>query len=152
GKKFWEEVYLKASQAGLSNVPVNTFNKVWIVADQADVDEDGQTAYITHAHLKVMLEEDYLSTQIHRVLARGSSAHSMASSVVRKIILPVLEKEVNEGRNFGPLRQIFYSMILASWYKTALKEALLNRGYGDRSKVLAGINQKDTAENGAIFS
>src|SRR5476649_2723794 len=32
GKKFWERVYTQAQQQfGSSNVPVNTFNKVWII-------------------------------------------------------------------------------------------------------------------------
>ena len=47
------------------NIPVNTFNKVWIVPDQAIVYESGNTAYILKSHLKVMLEEDYLSLEKH---------------------------------------------------------------------------------------
>ena len=62
GKTFWDEVYAKARQMyGTTQVPMNTFNKVWIVADKADVFERGNVAYIVGAHLKVMLEEDYLA-------------------------------------------------------------------------------------------
>ena len=45
--------------------PVNTFNKVWIIPDKAVVYESGNTVYICSNHLKVMLEEDYLSLQKH---------------------------------------------------------------------------------------
>ena len=44
---------------------VATFNKVWIVADKADVFERAHTAYIVGAHLKVMLEEDYTALSRH---------------------------------------------------------------------------------------
>ena len=48
---------------GTTQVPVNTFNKVWIMADRAEVFEHNQTAFVVDSHLKVMLEEDYLALQ-----------------------------------------------------------------------------------------
>ena len=66
GKKFWNTVYAKAQQQyGTTNIPVNTFNKVWILPDDALIYEKGNTAYILKNHLRVMLEEDYLSLQKH---------------------------------------------------------------------------------------
>ena len=64
GKKFWDRVYTEAQkQYGTTNIPVNTFNKVWILPDDALIYEKGNTAYVLKNHLKVMLEEDYLSLQ-----------------------------------------------------------------------------------------
>ncbi len=38
GKEFWNRVYTKSQEMfGTSEIPVNTFNKVWIVADKAKV-------------------------------------------------------------------------------------------------------------------
>ena len=35
GKKFWDKIYTQAhKQFGTTNIPVNTFNKVWIVPDE----------------------------------------------------------------------------------------------------------------------
>ncbi len=151
GKTFWDEVYSKAQELyGTTQVPVNTFNKVWIVADRADVYERGNVAYVVGAHLKVMLEEDYLARQKHTVIR--NNIDSVGSNIVRSIILPQIEKEVNQGRNFAPLRQMFYSMILASWYKTALKNAILTQIYGNQSKVKVGINQADLKTNEEIFN
>jgi hypothetical protein len=118
GKKFWDKVYARAQQEyGTTNIPVNTFNKVWIVPDEAVVYESGNTAYILKSHLKVMLEEDYLSLSKHSAIADPSTqAHSLASKVIKEILLPQLEKEVNEGNNFALLRQIYSGMILATWY------------------------------------
>jgi hypothetical protein len=36
---------------------------------------------------------------------------------LRSIVIPALEQEVNEGKNFIPLRQVYHSLILAAWYK-----------------------------------
>ncbi len=152
GKAFWNRIYAKARQMyGTTRIPVNTFNKVWIVADKATVYEHNQTAFAVDGHLKVMLEEDYLALQKHDrinpVSLRGGDAdeaiskrttnetHSIASQIVRSIILPEIEKEVNTGKNFATLRQIFYSLILANWYKNNLKQALITQVYANKSTV-----------------
>jgi CheY-like chemotaxis protein len=166
GKKFWADVYKKAhEQYGTTNIPVNTFNKVWIVPDEAMVYEHDGSAFVVKSHLKVMLEQDYLALQ-HNMgekvkgwkgeesilypftqTANQPSLHPRAdqpaiyqtnqlgSQVVREIILPALEKEVNEGKNFALLRQINNALILATWYKRALKESLLSRFYVDKAKT-----------------
>jgi hypothetical protein len=170
GKSFWNKVYATAfAKYGNTNVPVNTFNKVWIVPDQATIYENKNTAYIIQSHLKVMLEEDYLALNKHQGQPGESqpsdglkvkapqgnnpnavpTTHSIASKIVKEIILPELEKEVNEGKNFAQLRQIISGMILAVWYKKALKESLLGKIYVDKGKV-KGINQ-DPKTNEEIY-
>ena len=164
GKTFWDKVYAKAqSQFGTTQIPVNTFNKVWIMADRAEVFEHNQTAFVVDQHLKVMLEEDYLALQKHSssVIARSqqgdeaisertTNTHSISSQVIKQIILPELEKEVNTGKNFANLRQIFNSIILSSWYKNNLKQALLNQVYADKSKV-KGIDLNDPTIKQQIY-
>ena len=144
GKKFWARVYSEAqARLGTTDVPVDTFNKVWIMADKAKVFERNGAAYVVGAHLKVMLESDYLAMDHNGVgAASGRPQQSiddpqteMSKNLIREIILPAIQEEVNEGTNFAPLRQIFYSMILATWYKKALKGALLNQVYTDKAKT-----------------
>ena len=151
GKNFWDKVYERAYQEfGNANVPVNTFNKVWIVPDEALVYESGNTAYVVKSHLKVMLEEDYLSLEKHAAVTEiPNKTHAMSSKIVKEIILPQIEKEVNEGKNFAQLRQIFSGMVLATWYKRALRESLLGKVYADKAKV-AGVNQ-DPTNNEKIY-
>jgi len=147
GKKFWDRIYARAwEQYHTTDVPVNTFNKVWIVPDMAIVYESGNSAYILHSHLKVMLEEDYLSLEKHSAI---NNTHCIGSQVIREIILPELEKEVNGGKNFANLRQMFSGMILATWYKKALKESLLGKIYADKAKV-KGMDQ-DPKTNEEIY-
>ncbi|MBF0570264.1 MAG: hypothetical protein HQL12_00185 [Candidatus Omnitrophica bacterium] len=183
GKTFWDKVYAKARQTyGTTQVPVNTFNKVWIMADRAEVFEHNQTAFVVDQHLKVMLEEDYLALQKHQSqigtptrghvpegavspsrlptnealelkAPQGTSrlpSNSLASQIVKEIILPELEKEVNTGKNFANLRQIFNSIILSSWYKKNLKEALLNQVYANKAKV-KGIDLNDPTVKRQIY-
>src|ERR1017187_9730530 len=66
GKEFWTKVYAQAqAKYGTTNIPINTFNKVWIVPEKAVVYENGGVAFVLENHLKVMLEEDYLSFSNH---------------------------------------------------------------------------------------
>ena len=131
GKKFWDRVYAQAQkQYGTTNIPVNTFNKVWILPDDALIYEKGNTAYVLKNHLKVMLEEDYLSLrsiQVSKVLPLVNKTHTIASKIVREIVLPELEREVNEDKNFAPLRQVYSGMLLAAWYKHALKRIFIKQ-------------------------
>ena len=47
GKTFWDRVYKKAFDLyGTTNIPLNTFNKVWIIPDSAEVFEKNDTSLI----------------------------------------------------------------------------------------------------------
>ncbi len=135
GKEFWARIYKKAQeQFGTTEVPVNTFNKVWILADTAKVFVNKNEVYVVNSHMKVMLEEDYLALNKNS-RESSSQAHTISSKIIRDIILPEIEKEVNTGEHFAPLRQIFNAFILANWYKKNLKKSILNQFYADKAKV-----------------
>ncbi|MEW5895513.1 MAG: class I SAM-dependent methyltransferase [Candidatus Omnitrophota bacterium] len=166
GKTFWNKVYALAKEKfGVTDIPVDTFNKVWIVADKAKVLERGNLAYIVGAHLRVMLEEDYVAAQ-YRVERGGGEVPDPGNpavaanagavpeppdlrmqQIIREIIIPEIEKEVNQGQNFAPLRQMFYSMILATWYKVALKDALLNQVYSNKAKTSGVLSDDPDVKN-----
>jgi hypothetical protein len=147
GKEFWDKVYTKAQeQFGTTNIPVNTFNKVWILPDEARVFENGSSVYVTKATLKVMLDEDYLAKQKHQ----ATQASSVSSQIVREIVLPEIEKEVNEGKNFAPLRQIYQALILAKWYRETIQNGLLDAVYTDK-KMVSGVNVNDPAIKEEIY-
>jgi len=62
GSAFWERVHSKARDMyGTTEIPVNTFNKIWIIPDKAVVYEHDNRAFVGERHLKVMMEEDYLA-------------------------------------------------------------------------------------------
>ncbi|HQO57189.1 MAG TPA: response regulator [Candidatus Omnitrophota bacterium] len=153
GQEFWQRVYDRASKEyGTTNVPINTFNKVWIIPEDALVVEHNGSAFVVDSHLKVMLEEDYLAleqnlanqklgtTKITEDYVKTLS--KVSSDVVREILLPEIEKEVNEGKNFAKLRQIYNSMILATWYKQNLRATLLGQVYVNKGKI-KGVDVDD---------
>ncbi len=158
GKEFWDRVYTKARQLyGTSEIPVNTFNKVWILADTAKVFERNNTAFVVSAHLKVMLDEDYVANEKHSFVGaeharplHGKDSNQLGSEIIRQIILPEIEKEINSGKNFATIRQIFHAFILASWYKKNLKSSLLNQVYSNKEKV-NGINLDDPKVKEEIY-
>jgi len=136
GKEFWAKVYAQAqAKYGTTNIPINTFNKVWIIPDKAVVYENAGTAFVLENHLKVMLEEDYLSMSKHQ----SQLANALGTQIIREIVIPALTKEVNEGKNFAQLRQVFYSLILATWYKKKIKESILSKVYSNQNKII-GVN------------
>ena len=170
GKKFWKRIYEDAAKKfGTTNVPVNTFNKVWIVPEKALVYENAKagTAYVVESKLKVMLEQDYLALQKNIVIQkkivilseakdlnkinsiRDSSAtpqndvNALGSQIVREIVIPELTKEINQDKNFAQLRQVYNSLILATWYKKKIKESILAQVYADKNKVV-GVEYKNS--------
>ena len=167
GKEFWKRVYAQAQEKfGSTDVPVDTFNKVWIVADKARVLERNNTAYVVGANLKVMLEADYLAMRVAPVAHVGEGSkpslqepspqqdvptQDISRQIIREVIIPEIEKEVNQGRNFAPLRQMFYSMILATWYRQALKGAFLNQVYSDKAKT-GGVESDDPQVKEKIYA
>jgi hypothetical protein len=168
GKKFWKRVYEEAAKRyGTTDIPVNTFNKVWIVPEKAVVYENANagTAYVVESKLKVMLEQDYLALAKNTVILSAakdlktpldSSAtpqndvNALGSQIIREIVIPELTREVNEDKNFSQLRQVYNSLILATWYKKKIKDSIFSKVYSDKNKV-SGVNINDPQEKGRIY-
>jgi len=161
GNEFWERVYAKAQEKyGTTEIPINTFNKIWIVPDKATVYVKGANVFVAESYLKVMLEEDYLALESNAESTKHGLGvmtkddieviSGVSSEVIREILIPEIEKEVNSGKHFLKLRQIYNSMILASWYKLNLKNGLLGQVYVDKNKS-KGINLEDREINQRIY-
>ncbi len=173
GKEFWAKVYAEAQRRyGTTDIPVDTFNKVWIVPEKATVYEHKDAAYVVESRLKVMLETDYMAMTRADIPSRGttarsapttqgadamsvgedlvSSRHEIAKNVLRDVVIPILEKEVNEGKNFATLRQVYNSLILATWYKRKIKASLMGQAYVDQKKI-AGVDIADRDEKDKIW-
>jgi Tfp pilus assembly protein PilF len=169
GKAFWAKVYAEAQERyGTTDIPVDTFNKVWIVPEKAVIYEAKDAAYVTESRLKVMLESDYLAMEHNVVGADFMSAHEraeipargtdvksatqeFAKDILREVVIPILEKEVNEGRNFAQLRQVYHSLILAIWFKDKIKESIFGKTYVDQKKT-GGVDIEDKAAKDKIWA
>jgi hypothetical protein len=153
GKEFWARVYAEAFEKfGSTDVPRDAIHKVWILPDKAVMFEKDNTVYVLESHLKVMTEQDYIAMSAQNqgeVVSKDSATAAISSQILQQILIPAIEKEVNEGQSFAPLRQVFSGMLLATWYKRALKESLLGQVYADKGKV-SGI-QQDPKVNQDIY-
>lgn len=150
GQDFWQRVFAKAQKMyGTSEVPVDTFQRVWITPAKAVVYEYDNVAFVTESHLKVLLDEDYYALKNIPVPDQKSLGEedkkrvsNISAAITREIILPEIEKEINEGKNFASLRQIFHALILATWFKKRLHSHALSKVYADQKKV-KGIEDRD---------
>ena len=141
GKKFWGDIYKKVKEKlGTTNISVNTFNKVWIMPDKIRVVEADDRAAIDYAKLKVMMEGDYLALSKNNAGANNHSSETkdtdaISAQTMRDVVIPIIEEEVNTGKHFAHLRQIYSAIIMAVWFKKKLAKTILNEVYFDKKKI-----------------
>ena len=155
GKIFWDRIYSKAYDLGEDmDIVLSMLSRVWIVPESPVIYEEGNAVYITDTYFKVMLEEDYLMKEsnllegdvVGKEIEKGSFEGRVnglsLSSIMRDIVISELEKEVNEGKIFANLRQIYHSMVLAIWFKRNVRNEFLGEVYVDKEKI-EGVEVKD---------
>ena len=153
GNEFWKRVYTKTqAKFGTTKIPTNTFNKIWIVPRDAVVYANGTKIFVIESHLDVMLEQDYLALEMNKESTKHGvgdvateeldAITGIAKQMVREVLIPEIEKEVNQGKTFANLRQIYNSMILATWYKEHLISGAFGQLYINKNKV-NGVDVED---------
>jgi len=131
GKEYWDKLYKKAEELyGTDNVTIPTLTRPWIVPGEIIIRETTDSAYIYKATLKVMLEQDYLKTTPNALTSstdytfkdqRSRALNEYSTQLIKEIIIPKLTKEVNSSKRYASLRQVYYSLILAQWFKARFK-------------------------------
>ncbi|NTV29379.1 MAG: hypothetical protein HGA80_04780 [Candidatus Omnitrophica bacterium] len=172
GQTFWARIYKEAQEKfGMTDIPVDTFNKVWIMPGKAEVFEKDNAVYVTEARLKVMLDSDYVAqSEVSRQQSAAADEESASSTaenrppaadpidtkadltkaLIRQVVLPAIEKEVNEGQNFAVIRQIYHAAILATWYRDLVQDTLLSRAYVGKNLV-AGVTTPEKELKDKIY-
>ena len=79
-----------------------------------------------------------------------NTTQELTKHILREIVIPAIEKEVNEGENFATLRQVYSAMLMATWFKKALKASILGKAYANQSKV-AGVELNDPQAKVRIY-
>jgi hypothetical protein len=146
GKRFWEQIRSKLPPGADLNSDV--LNKVWIVPDGADIYTHKTGIFIVNAHLKVMMEGDYLNRD--KGVTSKENENTIQADLIKQIVIPAIEREVNEGKTFANLRQIYNAVILATWYKNNLRQSLLGQNYVNQGKV-EGIQLNDPTMKEKIY-
>lgn len=124
GKEYWEKVYRKAGELlGPDNFEIPTLTRPWIVPGEIVIREAGGSAYIYKATLRVMLEQDHLKggSALAFEDPRLKALNEYSSQVIRARILPGLAREINVSARYAPLRQVYYSLVLAQWFKSRFR-------------------------------
>ncbi|MFT5169562.1 MAG: hypothetical protein ACI8Q2_000170, partial [Candidatus Omnitrophota bacterium] len=147
GKKFWNKIYKNLSKAA----PIDIFHKIWIVPERSVVHVNGHNVFVVESYLKVMIEEDYLALEESSGETGLDQGDQRATVLMREAIIPAIEKEVNEGKHFAQLRQVFNALILATWYKKNLKTSIINKIYSDKQNT-NGIETQNRQEYLEIYN
>ncbi len=126
GKAYWDKLYKKAGELfGSENITIPTITRPWIVPGEIILRQREDSAYIFKANMKVLLEEDYLSSQPSAISSqqynfkdpRMKELNQYSTQLIRELIIPRLTKEVNISKRYAPLRQVFFSLVMARWFK-----------------------------------
>lgn len=145
GAEYWRILNEEIQKLRLVNPRIPQANRVWIVPDEVIVEEESDTFTITRARLKVCLESDYLAKYENNYVYQDEEEKRLidcARKAMEGAVLPSLEREVNYGIAYAPLRQVYHSLILAEcykrryWGKKGFFPSTVNQGY------LEGLHSK----------
>ena len=155
GKKYWQAINseLSPTPSLTKRGSEQSFNKVWIVPQTGKIYENKDVAVIVEAKMKAMVEADYLAAQNSQnskfQIPNPKSSNDNVSAL-KVHILPVINKEVNEGKNFAQLRQVYNSLVLATWFKKKFEQSFY-RHYINQ-KQIAGIETSDKTAKDKIWA
>ena len=138
GKEYWDKLYKKAGELlGSDSIEIPTLTRPWIVPGEVIIRQTSNSAYVYKAGLKVMLEEDYLrhseaaerpkNPAFRSFVAlrapqddeRLKELNKYSTELIKELILPKITQEVNTAKRYAEFRQVFYSLVLAQWFKKA---------------------------------
>jgi hypothetical protein len=155
GSRYWNKLYAKAQSIfGSNDIEIPTFTRPWIVPGEIIVRETPDGAFIYKATLKVCLEQDYLSRPATNLGAgkdaqgynfddpRLKEINEYSSQLIRETVIPRLTREVNASKNYSSLRQVYYSLILAQWFKRKMQGTKDPLSEKIDTKDLAGLTSK----------
>lgn len=116
--------------SGSTQIAIPVTFRVWIVPGEVVVWATEESIYVVDAQMDVKLESEYMGL-MDGVIPPAYSAQTSGTSesqkyvegLLKQMILPALVKEINTGQQYQQLRQVFYSRIIAEWYKTKHRSA-----------------------------
>ena len=120
GRQYWDKLYKKAGELfGTENITIPTITRPWIVPGEIILRQGEDSAYIFKANMKVLLEQDHLKNSVAYNFTdpRMKELNEYSSQLIRELIIPKLTKEVNTSKRYAALRQVFFSLVMARWFK-----------------------------------
>lgn len=124
GKEYWKEFG-------------RSISKVWIAPKESEVQVKDGLVVISKASLRVLSEEDYIAARIGKRKVNTKS-------------LEHIEEEVNSGKHFARLRQLYRAVILAKWFKQTLKNSVFE-DYFDKG-LTSGLSTESKTYMKSVFN
>ena len=124
----------ESGKAYWRNAVGDNLQRVWIVPKHVHIYEGHDMAVIGEASLKALAEDN-------------------KDQALKDNILPLIEQDVNTGKNFALLRQVCSAIILAAWFKHKLRareNTVFNKGFFDKKKI-SGIESNDPKVRERIY-
>jgi len=165
GKEYWDRLYDKAGElwGQTEGLEIPALTRPWIVPGEIIIRETAESLYIYKATLKVMFEQDYLyrpaidsgagknSTTYDFVDQRSKELNEYSTQLLRELVIPKISRLINADKRYAALRQVYYSLILAQWFKKhcdpdRARGNTLSGGYGvsiTENQLVRRMNSKD---------
>lgn len=146
GEAYWNKLSINNSRFSAES---GAFSKVWISPESATLYDTGDMVIVQDAVLKVQTEADYLAMQENKSLENAEEITKGNSAL--DLILPELKKEINSGKHFTRLRQIYHSLILSAWFKAKVGKQVIWKDYADSLKI-NGVDTADLTTKNRVFN
>jgi hypothetical protein len=124
GRQYHDEIYkqvISIPEFRSKAVQFPMSIRVWIVPGPVKAWANEESIYVVDAQMEVKLESEYMSQSQGTPGTAGIKKYG--EQLLKRTILPELQKIVNTGPKYRELRQIFYSRVIAEWYKTKHRAA-----------------------------
>ena len=114
-----------------NNILFRPATRYWIVPDKTDTYGADDEVYIVdltlniksepvyeHSTYEIVNQNPFVSDECKEELCEATKEYGRyAMELGKEMILPLVVQEVNQGRNYSDLRQVYTSLALAQWYK-----------------------------------
>ena len=127
GQKYWSEI--NSSSPIIHNSVTGDLSRIWIKPGRISVYDKNHFVYITDSELE--LDTDCRNDTLNNTL------------------LPRIKKEVNKGKNFAGLRQLYSSIILAQYFKIKYSDSVYS--YYINKEQTDSINTQDASLKEDVF-
>jgi hypothetical protein len=110
GREFWERIVHGPDK------DYCFWMRYWVTPDPASVSASGQELYILDAPLKVQTEAWQDGTS-NACPGQSEARRTYNEAAVRDLLMPTMQKAVNEDREYADLRRVYLSRVAAEWYR-----------------------------------
>lgn len=144
GRKYWQTIDKNAAVLfpGWTAAAIGT--RIWVVPGEIILGESPDAAYIYKATLDVRAEQDHFNGPVDAKSVSVRALNDIAVFFIKDEVLPLIVKEVNRSEKYAGLRQVYYSLILAQWYKSRFRNRIAKYTESIDTRCLTGLQSQES--------